>query len=113
MLLQDLLLKLVERLVLCILLLLKDRGRWLLLCLLEVLLCTCPLPLLSLRCLCRLLVLAKCVIGTLRLLLLISLLELVLRIVKSREIKLLLLGFLLLLCRGLLLLAEETLAQLA
>lgn len=79
--------------------------------LLKVLLCTCPLPLLSLRC--RLLVLAECIIGALRLLLLISLLKLVLRIVKSREIKLLLLGFLLLLSRGLLLLAEKTLAQLA
>ena len=79
--------------------------------LLEVLLRTCPLPLLSLRC--SLLVLAECVIGTLSLLLLISLLKLVLRIVKSREVKLLLLGFFLLLGRGLLLLTEETLAQLA
>ena len=91
--------------------LLKDGGRWLLLRLLEVLLRTCPLPLLSLRC--RLLILAECVIGTLSLLLLISLLKLVLRIVKSREVKLLLLGFFLLLGRGLLLLTEETLAQLA
>ena len=79
--------------------------------LLKALLCTCPLPLLSLRC--CLLVLAKCIIGTLRLLLLIRLLELVLSIVKSREIKLLLLRFLLLLSRSLLLLAKETLAQLA
>ena len=90
--------------------LLKDGGRWLLLRLLEVLLCTCPLPLLSLRCLC--LVLTECVVGALGLLLLIALLELVLRIVKSR-VKLLLLGVLLLLGRGLLLLVEESLAQLA
>ena len=79
--------------------------------LLKALLCTSPLPLLSLRC--CLLVLTKCIISTLRLLLLIRLLELVLSIVKSREIKLLLLRFFLLLSRSLLLLAKETLAQLA